>query len=78
MNKQIVRLLLKYTETMSHDGRLIQIIPNGYIEDIADEIEALVNKNSVIHGVIFWLFLWEGKEVNIFKIITFYSWYCNY
>ena len=52
MNKQIVRLLLKYTETLSHEGRLIQIIPNGYIEDIADEIEALVNKNSVIHDVI--------------------------
>lgn len=47
-HKQIVRLLLKYTETMSHEGRLIQIIPNGYIEDIADEIEAIVNKNSVI------------------------------
>ncbi len=51
MNKHIVRLLLKYTETMSHEGRLIQVIPNGYIKDIADEIEDLVNKNSVIHGV---------------------------
>lgn len=52
MNKQIVRLLLKYTETMSHEGNLIQVIPNGYIEEIATEIETLVGKNTDLGKVL--------------------------
>jgi hypothetical protein len=51
MNKQIVRLLLKYTETMSHEGRLIQIIPNGYIEEIAHEILLQIKNHSDLSNV---------------------------
>ena len=36
--EKIVRILLNHTETLSTTKGLIQVIPNGDIEDIADEI----------------------------------------
>jgi len=45
LNEKIVRILLNHTEVLKHNDRLIEVIPNGDIEDIASEIEKITTKH---------------------------------
>jgi len=51
LNQKIVRILLNHCETLKHGERLIQVIPNGDIEEIANEIEQQV-QNCLIADVV--------------------------
>jgi len=51
MKKDIERILLNYTEVYKGEKGLIQVIPNGYIEDIAEEIVKLCNLQNVRESI---------------------------